>query len=194
MELAIETSPGIYPVDLIGRYINLVSEYISITHEGYRSREYGFRKRELEKELQQAGRYLKRIHMQTTESSSYYFIKYNRITYKVDLSRTMYIYTYRRKVTFIMDDGSSHETYTRLNDIWEDIHVACPSFRRISQRHIINFMFVNDFSGRNIHIGEQVFHITAKYLSVASDKEIFANLPGIHLTGKTDFREAAGMS
>lgn len=83
----------------------------------------------------------------------------------------MYIYSEGRKVIFVQDTGKTFETYTRLEDIWDDLQSNI-CFRRISKSYIVNFFYVDSQSGSNIRIGDQIFNISRKYFHRRSEQEI----------------------
>lgn len=158
---AVERFPARSYRELVNSYTELVFNYLEYSCEVHYGPSYKAKKKEMENTIVQIGNMIRCKRNQNLETG-HYFISFNKTVYRLDLGKTMYIHSEGRKVIFVQDTGETFETYTRLENIWDDLQsIIC--FRRISKSYIVNFFYVDSQSGSNIRIGDQIFNISRKY-------------------------------
>lgn len=175
----IEILPVAYQGNLIDQYVETVSEYMKLFRKGYLGVDHEFRKGELENKMRKMEQSIQCMKTKVIRVPRYYFAKFNRVTYRVDLSKTVNIYSHGRKVIFVYNTGERHETYAKLGDIWNNIKNLLPCFCRISQSYIINLQFVNSFTSFYICVGKQTFHVTSRYRCDVSERASDLQYSGI---------------
>lgn len=155
--------------ELVNCYTELVFNYLEYSREVHYGPAYKAQKKEMENKIVQIGNMIRRKN-QSLEAGSY-FISFNKTMYRVKLGKTMYIYSERRKVIFVQSTGKILETYTKLENVWNDLQsITC--FRRISKSYIVNSFYVDSQSGSSIQIGDQTFNISRQYFHREPEQKI----------------------